>query len=625
MMKNSFDIIVIGAGHAGNEAAAAAAKMGSSVLLITMDMTKIGQMSCNPAMGGIGKGQLIREIDALGGGSGIISDLSAIQFKMLNRSKGPAMWSPRSQNDRTLFSLEWRKYLENIVNLSFWQDSVTELIIKNNKIQGVKTSLGVEFYAQAIILTSGTFLNGVIHVGMKNTQGGRIGEKSATGITEQLKQYGLRTGRMKTGTPPRIDGRTIDFKQLIPQPGDDEPEKFSFWQTTKPVENQLPCFLTYTSPEVHKILEKGFDASPIFNGRIIGSGPRYCPSIEDKIVRFKEKSEHQLFLEPEGRNTIEYYINGFSTSLPLEIQLEALSKIPGLEKSKIFRPGYAIEYDYFPPTQLYPTLESKFIENLYFAGQVNGTTGYEEAAAQGLMAGINAHLKIHCQSEMVLKRNEAYIGVLIDDLVYKGTDEPYRIFTSRAEFRITLRQNNADERLSHKGFKIGLLDKENYAYFEEKLKRQLHYLSFLKNYSVDPAEINPLLEQKGTTPISQKVKLPSILSRPQITLKDILEQCPEIKIKTEEITRNNKHIIESCEIQIKYKGYIEREKELADKFKRMDDLQLPESLNYHTIKALSNEAKQKLSALRPRTLGEATRISGVSPADISILLVHLGR
>lgn len=624
-MKNNFDIIVIGAGHAGNEAAAAAAKMGSSVLLITMDMTKIGQMSCNPAMGGIGKGQLIREIDALGGGSGIISDLSAIQFKMLNRSKGPAMWSPRSQNDRTQFSLEWRNYLENIPNLSFWQDSVTELIIKNRRIQGVKTALGVDFKAQAVILTSGTFLNGVIHVGLKNTQGGRLGEKSSTGITEQLGEYGLKTGRMKTGTPPRLDGRTIDFEQMIPQPGDQEPEKFSFWNITKPVENQLPCFLTYTSPEVHRILEKGFEASPIFTGRIKGSGPRYCPSIEDKIVRFKEKQEHQLFLEPEGRNTIEYYLNGFSTSLPLEIQLEALSKIPGLEKAKIFRPGYAIEYDFFPPTQLYPTLESKYIENLYFAGQVNGTTGYEEAAAQGLMAGINAHLKIHSKSELVLQRDEAYIGVLIDDLVYKGTEEPYRIFTSRAEFRITLRQNNADERLCPKGYKIKLLDEEKYTFFRNKQNQQNLYLSFLTNYSVEPEEINPLLERKGTTPITQKVKLTSILSRPQITLYDIIEQCHEVKLKTVEITNNNKNIIEGSEIQIKYAGYIEREKQMAEKLKRMDNLQIPESLDYHSIKALSNEAKQKLSSLKPRTLGEATRISGVSPADISVLLVHLGR
>jgi tRNA uridine 5-carboxymethylaminomethyl modification enzyme len=623
--KNSFDIIVIGAGHAGNEAASAAAKMGSSVLLITMDMTKIGQMSCNPAMGGIGKGQLIREIDALGGASGIISDLSAIQFKMLNRSKGPAMWSPRTQNDRTKFSLEWRKYLENIPTLSFWQDSVKEIIIKNKKAVGVKTSLGVEFYAQAIIITSGTFLNGIIHVGLKNIQGGRIGEKASSGITEQLKEYGLSTGRMKTGTPPRLDGRSIDFNKLIPQPGDENPEKFSFWNITKPVENQLPCYLTYTSPEVHEILEKGFDYSPIFTGRITGSGPRYCPSIEDKIVRFKEKKEHQLFLEPEGRDTIEYYLNGFSTSLPLEIQLEALSKIPGLENVRIFRPGYAIEYDYFPPTQLYPTLESKYIQNLYFAGQVNGTTGYEEAAAQGLMAGINAHLKIHNKSELILRRNEAYIGVLIDDLVYKGTEEPYRIFTSRAEFRITLRQNNADERLSPLGYSIGLLDNEKYAYFEMKQERLKRYLTFLKNYSVTPEEINSLLESKGTTPITQKIKLPYVLSRPQITLQDILENCPAIKVKTEEITQKEQTIIKSAEIQIKYEGYIEREKDMAEKLKKLEELKLPDSLEYNFITGLSNEAKQKLSNLKPKTLGEATRISGVSPADISILLVHIGR
>lgn len=625
MIKNHFDIIVVGAGHAGNEAAAAAAKMGSSVLLITMDMTKIGQMSCNPAIGGIGKGQLVKEIDALGGASGIISDLSAIQFKMLNRSKGPAMWSPRTQNDRMQFSIEWRKYLENIPNLSFWQDSVIELIIKNKKVKGVITALGNEFYGQAVIITSGTFLNGIIHVGTKNIQGGRLGEKASKGITEQLKEYGLKSGRMKTGTPPRIDGRTIDFTKLIPQPGDPEPEKFSFWNITKPVENQLPCYLTYTTPVVHSILEKGFDYSPIFTGRITGSGPRYCPSIEDKIVRFKEKKEHQLFLEPEGRETIEYYINGFSTSLPLEIQLEALTKIPGLENAKIFRPGYAIEYDYFPPTQLYPTLESKYIENLYFAGQVNGTTGYEEAAAQGLMAGINAHLKIHNKSELVLKRNEAYIGVLIDDLVHKGTEEPYRIFTSRAEFRITLRQNNADERLSPIGYKIGLLEKEKYACFEIKQGKQKQYLSFLINYSVTPEEINSLLEKKGTPIITQKIKLPSILSRPQITMQDIIDNCPNIKAMTEEIIQSNPRIIQNAEIYIKYEGYIEREKEMAEKFKKLDNLLLPDSLDYHSIKALSNEAKQKLSSIKPKTLGEATRISGVSPADISILLVHLGR
>lgn len=624
-MKNKYDIIVIGAGHAGNEAAAAAAAMGSSVLLITMDMTKIGQMSCNPAMGGIGKGQLLREIDALGGLSGIVSDLSSIQFKMLNRSKGPAMWSPRTQNDRMLFAKEWRKQLENIPNLYFWQDAVKELIIKNKKIIGVKTSLGTEFHSQAVILTSGTFLNGVIHVGQKNQSGGRIGEKASTGISDQLKDYRFITGRMKTGTPPRIDGRTIDFSKTEPQHGDQEPEKFSFWDDTEPVKLQLPCYITYTNSEVHDILQTGFDDSPIFSGKITGSGPRYCPSIEDKIVRFSDKTAHQLFLEPEGLETVEYYINGFSTSLPLEIQIKALSKIPGLENAKIFRPGYAIEYDYFPPTQLYPTLESKYIETLFFAGQVNGTTGYEEAAAQGLLAGINAHLKIHDRAELVLKRNEAYIGVLIDDLVHKGTEEPYRIFTSRAEFRITLRQNNADERLSPIGYRIGLLSSRKYSQFERKIKILKSYIEFLVDYSVSPEAVNPLLLKKNSTPINQKVKLKTILTRPQISLNDLLSDVSEIKEKSEQICSSDKTILQDAEIYIKYEGYLGREKEMAQKMERMENLLLPDVLNYHELKALSTEARQKLSAVKPKTLGEASRISGVSPADISVLLVHLGR
>lgn len=555
-----FDIIVIGAGHAGCEAAAAAAKLGSHVLLITMDMTKIGQMSCNPAMGGIGKGQLIREIDALGGLSGIISDKSAIQFKMLNRSKGPAMWSPRSQNDRMDFSKFWRRELEQIKNISFWQDSVNSLLIEQNVVKGVKTKLGITFKARAVILTSGTFLNGIIHVGGTHFSGGRIGEPPSGGLTEQLKTHGIKSGRMKTGTPPRLDGRTIDFTQTIPQPGDEKPEKFSFWDETYPVENQLNCFLTYTNEKVHKILEKGFPESPIFTGKIKGIGPRYCPSIEDKIVRFSDKKEHQLFLEPEGRQTIEFYLNGFSTSLPWKIQEEALKYIPGLQKAKIFRPGYAIEYDFFYPTQLYPSLESRVIENLFFAGQVNGTTGYEEAAAQGLMAGINAHLKITNQEPLVLKRNEAYIGVLIDDLVYKGTEEPYRIFTSRAEYRITLRQNNADERLSPIGHKIGLLENHKYQEFQKKYSAIKELLKTLKSWSINPEEINTLLLSKGTSEITQKVKLPNILSRPQITLEDILKVIPSLKETTEKISHNRKDIKEAVEIYIKYEGYLEKGK-----------------------------------------------------------------
>lgn len=620
-----FDIIVIGAGHAGCEAAAAAARLGSKVLLITMDMTKIGQMSCNPAMGGIGKGQLIKEIDALGGLSGIISDKSAIQFKMLNRSKGPAMWSPRTQNDRMDFSKFWRLALEEIKNISFWQDSVNSLIIEKNKVQGVKTNLGIKFKAKAVIITSGTFLNGVIHVGSTNFSGGRIGEPPSSGLTEQLKSQGIKSGRMKTGTPPRIDGRTINFSKTIPQPGDENPEKFSFWEETSQVENQLDCFLTHTNQKVHKILEKGFSESPIFSGKITGIGPRYCPSIEDKIVRFSEKKEHQLFLEPEGRHTIEYYLNGFSSSLPWEIQEEALKYIPGLEKARMFRPGYAIEYDFFFPTQLYPSLESRIIENLYFAGQVNGTTGYEEAAAQGLMAGINAHLKISEKEPLILKRNEAYIGVLIDDLVYKGTEEPYRIFTSRAEYRITLRQNNADERLSPIGYKIGLLDNQKYRAFQQKYSAIKELLKTLKSWSLDPEEINALLLSKGTTEISQKVKLPNILSRPQITLDDLLQAVPYLKETTEKISQSRRDIKQAAEISIKYEGYLEREYQMAEKLSRIESIPIPPNLDFESIKPISTEGKQKLSKFRPNTLGEAAKISGVSPADISAILIHLGR
>jgi len=624
-MVKTFDIIVIGAGHAGNEAAAAAAKMGSQVLLITMDMTKIGQMSCNPAMGGIGKGQIVREIDALGGLSGKITDFSTIQFKMLNRSKGPAMWSPRAQNDRYEFGKIWRRELENLPNLSFWQDSVKSLILKNKKVCGVNTVLGVEFFARSVILTAGTFLNGKIYVGSSTAEGGRIGEKFSTGITEQLISFKIETGRMKTGTPPRIDGRSVDFSSLERQPGDLYPEKFSFWPDTSPVQNQLDCFLTYTNSNVHQILEEGFDDSPIFTGKITGLGPRYCPSIEDKIFRFKEKSQHQLFLEPEGRNTVEYYLNGFSSSLPLHIQEKALQKIPGLENAKIFRPGYAIEYDFFQPTQLYPTLESKYIDGLFFAGQVNGTTGYEEAAGQGLIAGINAHQKIHNLEPVVLQRNQAYIGVLIDDLVFKGTEEPYRMFTSRAEYRITLRHNNADERLTPLGYKLGLIDANKYNFFCEKYNRLRDYLTFLQNHSIEPNFFNSFLESKKTTTINQKQKISNIISRPQISLSDILEFFPDVREKTEKIIGPFLTIPSDAECILKYSGYLEREKMMADKLSRLDLIKIPGNLNFQKISSLSAEAKEKLTKYKPTTLGEANKISGVSPADISILMVQLGR
>lgn len=614
-----YDIIVVGGGHAGCEAAAAAANLGSKTLLITMNMQTIGQMSCNPAMGGIAKGQIVREIDALGGYSGIVSDLSAIQFRMLNRSKGPAMWSPRTQNDRALFAAIWREKLEKTPNLDFRQDTVKALLIKNHRVTGVVTQLGVEIHAKAVILTNGTFLNGIIHIGEKHFGGGRIGEKSAEGLTEQLVTLGFESGRMKTGTPPRIDGRTINYTKTEEQKGDEHPEKFSFSDETFPLQNQMSCFITYTNPTVHEILSEGFDKSPLFSGRIKGIGPRYCPSIEDKIVRFADKERHQLFIEPEGRNTVEVYLNGFSTSLPEEVQVKALRHIPGLEKSKIFRPGYAIEYDYFPPTQLKYTLETKIIENLYFAGQINGTTGYEEAAGQGIMAGINAHLKIHEKEPFILKRDQAYIGVLIDDLITKGTDEPYRMFTSRAEYRILLRQDNADIRLTELSYKIGLADEKRMRKVEKKIKESDMLTKYLSENSVSPQEINNYLVQTNSTPLQQKTKWENIILRPQVKLQEVLHLLPSPYSSFE------KENVTQAEINIKYKGYIEREKAMAIKFSSLDDIKIWPDINYEKIHSLSSEAREKLKRIRPETLGQASRISGVSPSDISILMVFLGK
>jgi tRNA uridine 5-carboxymethylaminomethyl modification enzyme len=634
-MFKEYDVIVVGAGHAGCEAAAAAANMGSSVLLITMNMQTIAQMSCNPAMGGIAKGQIIREIDALGGYSGIVTDRTAVQFRMLNRSKGPAMWSPRAQSDRFRFAEEWRLMLEETPNVDFWQDMVKGLIIENDKACGVITGMDIQIRAKSVVLTNGTFLNGLIHLGEKQYGGGRAGEKSSTGITEQLVQLGFESGRMKTGTPPRIDGRSLDYSKMEVQHGDESPNRFSFLnykqfefkkERTDAFKNgpegQMPCYITYTNEEVHEILKTGFEKSPMFSGRIQGLGPRYCPSIEDKITRFAERDRHQIFVEPEGWNTLEIYVNGFSTSLPEDVQFKALKKIPGFENVKMFRPGYAIEYDYFPPQQLNLTLETKLIKNLYFAGQINGTTGYEEAACQGLVAGINAHLKINEKEAFILQRSEAYIGVLIDDLVTKGTEEPYRMFTSRAEYRILLRQDNADIRLTPKSFELGLAKQNRLDRVIFKQKQTNEIIKYFKTESIDPSEINPALEAISSAPISQKVKMFGILTRPTISLLDFALYSPKVK---EFISKYDLESIEQAEILMKYEGYISKEHELADKQTKLEDLILHDDFDYKRLTSLSAEAREKFSKIRPRTIGQASRISGITPSDISVLMIYLGR
>jgi len=623
LFQDTYDVIVVGAGHAGSEAAAAAANMGSKTLLITMSLQNIAQMSCNPAMGGIAKGQIVREIDALGGYSGIVSDTSAIQFKMLNKSKGPAMWSPRVQSDRMRFAEDWRMMLEGTENLDFYQEMVRGLIVENHKVVGVKTSLGVEVRAKSVVLTNGTFLNGLIHIGDKNFGGGRAGEGAATGITEQLVALGFESGRMKTGTPPRVDGRSLDFSKMTVQPGDAVPEKFSYSDITKPLTNQRDCYLSYTSNEVHDLLREGFDRSPMFNGRIKSTGPRYCPSIEDKINRFADKDRHQLFVEPEGWNTCEFYINGFSTSLPEDVQFKALRSVVGFEGVKFFRPGYAIEYDYFPPTQLQHTLETKLIEGLYFAGQINGTTGYEEAASQGLMAGINAALKVQERDPFILTRSEAYIGVLIDDLITKGTEEPYRMFTSRAEYRTLLRQDNADFRLTPKGFELGLASEKRLKRMEEKFKMSSQFVKFFKDTSVSLNDINPILESKNSAPVKQSGKLFKIFSRPNIGMEDVRKiESVEAFIQEHDL---DKEVIEQAEIQVKYSGYIDKEKNNADKLNRLENIKIPKDFDYSILKSMSFEAREKLNKIRPVTISQASRISGVSPSDVSVLLVYMGR
>ena len=620
MINEIYDVIVVGGGHAGCEAAAVADNLGSKTMLVTMNMQTIGQMSCNPAMGGIAKGQIVREIDALGGYSGIIADKSAIQFKMLNLSKGPAMWSPRTQNDRMLFAEEWRLALENTPNLDFFQDMVKNIIIENGKVAGVITNIGVEIRGKAVVLTNGTFLNGLIHIGEKQFGGGRMGEPKAFGITEQLVSLGFEAGRMKTGTPVRIDGRSLDYSKMEEQKGDENPQKFSYLDTPK-LKEQRSCYITYTNETVHDILRSGFDRSPMFNGTIQSIGPRYCPSIEDKINRFAERNRHQLFVEPEGWKTVEIYVNGFSSSLPEDIQAKALRHVPGFEKAKIFRPGYAIEYDYFPPTQLKHTLETKLIENLFFAGQINGTTGYEEAAGQGLIAGINAHNKVHSKDEFTLSRNEAYIGVLIDDLITKGTEEPYRMFTSRAEYRLLLRQDNADIRLTEKSYNIGLASEERLRKVEEKIEKSGELEEFLKELSLKPNVINPILEENESNPVDQAYRASQILTRPNINL----EKLSKIEIIGNKAREYSEEIQEQAEINIKYKGYIEKEKENVAKLQRMENIKIPDDFDFSKVASLSSEALQKMNNIRPKNIAQASRISGVSPADINVLLIYLGK
>lgn len=623
MFQDQYDVIVVGAGHAGSEAAAAAANMGCSTLLVTMNLQNIAQMSCNPAMGGIAKGQIVREIDALGGYSGLVSDTSAIQFKMLNKSKGPAMWSPRVQSDRMMFAEHWRLRLEATRNLDFYQEMVAGLLVEGNKVVGVKTSMGIEIKGKAVILTNGTFLNGLIHIGDKQFGGGRAGERASTGITEDLVQLGFEAGRMKTGTPPRVDGRSLDYSKMIEQPGDEIPAKFSYLDETKPLQKQRSCYMSYTSPEVHELLKEGFDRSPMFNGRIKSIGPRYCPSIEDKINRFADKDRHQLFIEPEGWNTVEMYINGFSTSLPEDVQFRALRSVAGFENVKFFRPGYAIEYDYFPPTQLRHTLETKLVDGLYFAGQINGTTGYEEAGSQGLMAGINAALKVQEKEEFVLQRSEAYIGVLIDDLITKGTEEPYRMFTSRAEYRTLLRQDNADFRLTEKSYKIGLASKIRLQKMEEKKTKSYAFVEFLKEKSVAPEEANLVLEANDSALMKQSDKIFKVFSRPNITMKEVRTfSGVEEYIQQHEL---DEEVLEQTEIQVKYSGYIEKEKNNADKLHRLEGIKIPKDFDYSRIKSMSYEAREKLKKVQPTSVSQASRISGVSPNDISVLLVYMGR
>lgn len=623
MFLEEYDVVVVGGGHAGSEAAAAAANLGSKTLLVTMNLQSIAQMSCNPAMGGIAKGQIVREIDALGGYSGIVSDKSAIQFKMLNKSKGPAMWSPRVQSDRMRFAETWRLMLEQTPNLDFYQEMISGIIVKNGEVKGVRTSLGLEIKAKSVILTNGTFLNGLIHIGEKQFGGGRAGEKASVGITQDLVELGFEAGRMKTGTPPRVDGRSLDFSKMVEQPGDDHPEKFSFSHVTAPLKEQRSCHMSYTSVEVHNLLREGFDRSPMFNGSIKSIGPRYCPSIEDKINRFADKDRHQLFVEPEGWNTVEYYVNGFSTSLPEDVQFKALRKVAGFERVKFFRPGYAIEYDYFPPTQLKHTLETKLVSNLYFAGQINGTTGYEEAASQGIMAGINAHLKVMGKDPFILQRNEAYIGVLIDDLITKGTEEPYRMFTSRAEYRTLLRQDNADFRLTPRSFEIGLATADRMRKMEEKKDKSTAFVQFFKDTSVGPEEINPIFERKDSSPVLQSDKMFKFFSRPEIEMED-MRTLPAVE---DFIHENNldTEMIQQAEIQVKYSGYIEKEMNNANKLNRLEGVKIPPSFDYTQLKSLSFEAREKLMKVRPATVSQASRISGVSPNDVSVLLVYMGR